>query len=504
VIDLQHATAWHDLTLRRLLRTVAARILAWTIAIGCGSGIVRAADVTFNITFVGQSTPFPPSPTFFYGEVWGEGNYAYVGSDRSGQGISIFDISNPANPQFVPRPGGGGGTTYAGSEMEDVEVYNGIGYFGSDVNPPGTGTGVDIVNLSNPTNPVFLSRVDSSIGGHDKVHTVSVSDGFLYTVDNQTDVVKIFDVSNPSSPQFKWSLDINAPSSVASHEVVVLNDRMYVASKRNDTTGLSCCGWTHIYDVSNVGTTAPVLLTAFESGPRTHTSWPSDDGNILFVAEERSNGDFHIYDISMIDQPNDPDNPVLLKTLNRTNVGIDAHSPHHPFVRGNLLFVAWYEAGLQVFNITDPANPVHVGAFDTYVGTNTNFSGDWGVYPMLGLDRVLLGDRQRGLIIVDATGVLAPGDYDQNGIVDDLDFDTWSANLGTNYPAADGNKNGTVDAADYVIWRKHLGETLPPGLGSGSVISFSPVVPEPATLPLLVMGIAAIVQQRPQRRTRRR
>jgi choice-of-anchor B domain-containing protein len=475
-----------------IVRFLAAGLLAAQLL----TGLAGAADVTFNITFVGQSRPFAPSPTFFYGEVWGEGNYAYVGSDRTNQGISIFDISDPANPQFVPRPGGGGGTTYPGSEMEDVEVYNGIGYFGSDVNPPGTGTGVDLVDLADPTNPVFLSRVDSSIGGHNKVHTVSVSDGLLYTVDNATDVVKIFNVSNPSSPQLVTSLDIGAPTSVASHEVVVLNDRMYVASKRNDTTGLSCCGWTHIYDVSNVGTTGPVLLKAFESGPRTHTSWPSDDGNLLFVAEERSNGDFHIYDISMIDQPNDPDNPLLLKTLNRTNVGIDAHSPHHPFVRGNLLFVAWYEAGLQVFNIADPANPVHVGAFDTFAGTATNFSGNWGVYPMLGLDRVLLSDRQRGLIIVDATGVLAAGDYDQNGIVDSRDYDTWAANVGTNNKAADGNKDGIVDAADYVIWRKHLGETLPPGLDAGASSSAVPAVPEPSGLLLFAVGFGTLLSRR--------
>ena len=31
--------------------------------------------------------------------------------------------------------------------------------------------------------------------------------------------------------------------------------------------------------------------------------------------------------------------------------------------------------------------------------------GDWGVYPYLGQDRVLLSDRNTGLYVVDATGV---------------------------------------------------------------------------------------------------
>ena len=249
-------------------------------------------------------------------------------------------------------------TMYPGNEMEDVEVHNGIGYFGSDVLPTTSGTGVDIVGLSNPASPVMLSRVNSLIGGHNKVHTLTVNKGFLYTSDNATDIVKIFNVANPSSPQFVKSLDLRRPSGVASHEVVVSNDRLYVASKDNDFT--NCCGWTHIYDVANPA--APVLLKSFLSGPRSHTATPTADGNTLIVAEERPNGNVHLYDISMINQPNDPDTPLLLKTLNRTSVGIDAHSPHHPHLHGNLLFLGWYEAGLQVFNIADPANPVHVGA----------------------------------------------------------------------------------------------------------------------------------------------
>ena len=261
-----------------------------------------AADVTFNISYLAGSNPIPPVPPspFSYADVWAEGGYAYVGSDRSGQGVAIFSLANPASPVHL--------TTYAGSEMEDVEVWDGIGYFASDVNAATGRTGVDIVDLSIPFDPIRLSRVDSSIGAHNKVHTISVSEGFLYTADNETDVVKITNVTNPSSPVLAKSLDLGAPAGVATHEVIVRNDRLYVASKDNSTT--TCCGWTHIYDVANPAN--PVLLKAFLSGPRSHTALPSADGKTLIVAEERSNGNVNLFDISMIDQPNDPDNPALL------------------------------------------------------------------------------------------------------------------------------------------------------------------------------------------------
>ena len=113
-----------------------------------------AADVTFNISYLAESNPIPPVPpsTVSYADVWAEGGYAYVGSDRPGQGVAIFSLANPASPAYL--------TTYAGSEMEDVEVWDGIGFFASDVNAATGRTGVDIVDLSIPFDPIRLSRVD--------------------------------------------------------------------------------------------------------------------------------------------------------------------------------------------------------------------------------------------------------------------------------------------------------------------------------------------------------
>jgi hypothetical protein len=189
----------------------------------------------------------------------------------------------------------------------------------------------------------------------------------------------------------------------------------------------------------------------------------------------------------------------LLKSFNESNVChggdcVDAHSPHHVHIYGNLMFMPWYEAGLQVFNIVDPANPVYVGAFDTSPGNADNFSGNWGVDLSLGLDRVLLSDRQRGLIVVNATGVVARGDYNMDMSVNDADYTTWTQAFGTDRsglhdgPLGDGNYDELADAADYVVWRKFYGTTGPgsplPGLFSGS-----PAVPEPAAL--LLAGVGA-------------
>jgi hypothetical protein len=529
-----------------------------------------AVDVTFNITLIDEENPHPPTNTlpgqpsgstssFSYADVWSENGFVYVGSDRGrllspnqnlprGRGVAVFSITNSGNATFLPRdisvpppPTGFVDTTYVGNEMEDVEVYNGVGYFASDTNDASASprTGVDIVDLSDPAIPVFLSRVDGSdclagnpgVCAHGKVHTVSIQrfnigaeneQRFMYTSDNSSPTVMITDVSDPMSPQLvsRIQLPFNAPtnsSNMDAHEVVVRDNRLYVASKNPGSSTTD--GWVHIYDVSTPS--APVLVKNFLSGASTHTSMPTADGKTLVVAEERSNGNVKLYNIE------DPQNPMLVQTLNRGNVcrfyngdgdcsdvseqRIDAHSPHHVHVYGNLLFLPWYEAGLQVFNIADPANPIYVGAFDTYEGTNTNFSGNWGVDLSLGLDRVLISDRQRGLLVLDATGVVAKGDYNMDMVVDDEDLAVWSKVFGTDYnglhnfyesgahdpPFGDGNYDEVIDAADYVLWRKFQGTAGPvgyavPDIGGGAGSG----VPEPGSALLVAIGAATMLLPR--------
>jgi hypothetical protein len=85
------------------------------------------------------------------------------------------------------------------------------------------------------------------------------------------------------------------------------------------------------------------------------------------------------------------------------------------------------------------------------------------------------------------------GDYDIDGDSDNADYDRWRATFGQSVGVpgnlADGNKNGVVDAADYAVWRDNLGTSLFTGVGPGLG---SAVVPEPGTLALSVISLAAI------------
>ena len=69
--------------------------------------------------------------------------------------------------------------------------------------------------------------------------------------------------------------------------------------------------------------------------------------------------------------------------------------------------------------------------------------------------RILRNGQWSALTEATFMPAVVAGDYDRNGIVDNLDYQVWRSDFGsTAKSAADGNGDGEVSAADYVVWRK--------------------------------------------------
>ncbi len=415
--------------------------------------LLETPSTQAQIRLVGE---LDPSATTSYGDIWGSNDYAFLGS-RLGEGVFIIDIADPAAPFVASNylPSGG-------AAPQDVKVQGDVGYFA--MNSQG---GVDLVDLSDPTQPTFLSNL--AIGG---VHNVFISGDHLFTASGSSPFVKAFDVSNPAEPLFLYDI----PTGSRTHDMTVLGDRMYVSNFG---------GGTQIFDLSSMSTeTQPELLGSFLSGPNTHSNWVTDNGQTLVSAAEINNGTISIYDIA------DPANAQLLSEFNSRDFLVEgirrSHIPHNPVVVGDLLYVSWYQIGVQVFDISDPSNPVHLGRFDT--------QNNWGVYPFLGPETILLSDIENGLQIVDVTSALngTVGDFNGDGEWDCADLDQLLAEIasgsgnrdfdvsgdgtlnplidvrewliiaarknlpdGAEYSPADANLDGNVDQADFDLWLDH-------------------------------------------------
>ncbi len=377
------------------------------------------------------------SSSLKFSDIYADGNIAVVGSYNC-RGVFISDVSNPDAPVWAswynPSPT---------QQFLEAIVIGDRGYFGSGGNTTqSNGDGVHIVDLTNLSNPILLGKVNStSGGGYNTVHEMMVFDhgGARYLLENSNVTgnrnLKIINVTNPAAPVLKWEFLSSDGGWV--HAMHIRGNRMYLS-------GFSSSTRVDIYDISNLGTTAPALLGSVAMGSGSnHSAWTNETGEYLYTAREVNNGDLRVYDVRV------PEAPLLIRTFRAADLDLNAITPHNPVVMGNKLYVAWYHAGTQVFDITDPTTPIRVGQYDTYqqefapteeemeIYNNadpwdimcgagnlqnllpTQYGGNWAVFPFLGEDKVLLGDLTTGLYIVDATQATVPA----KNVVADFDGD---------------------------------------------------------------------------------
>jgi len=89
-----------------------------------------------------------------------------------------------------------------------------------------------------------------------------------------------------------------------------------------------------------------------------------------------------------------------LATLN-SNVN-EFSIAHNLMIKDDLVYISYYQDGLQVFDISNPVNPIQVAYYDTYMPENTGgYAGAWGIYAFLPSGNILISDVQSGLFVLE-------------------------------------------------------------------------------------------------------
>ncbi len=390
--------------------------------------VLPAAVLSQKVRLRSKITPVCASGSNLrFADIFAEGTTAVQGSYGC-RGVFIYDLTDPDSPVLASwyNPG-------SDQQFLEAIIFNGRGYFGS-----GNGGGVHIVDLTNPYAPAVLGVVTPASGaGFSSIHEMVVfrQNGRDYLIENfngfTSKLLKIIDITVPASPFLVRELNPSEPVWV--HAMVVRGNRLFTSGWGSGASR----GRTEIYDIANIASQAPTLLgfiedtTSITAGNNMHSSWPSEDGKFLYSCRETNNGtgDVRVYNIS------DPATPLLVNSLTMQDLGLNAVSPHNPVVMGNYLYVSWYQAGVQVFDITSPASPTHVGQYDTFENAfaqppdeerslaeaepwdlvcgsefrqnllPTSYDGNWAVFPFLGQDKVLAGDLRNGLLVLDASEI---------------------------------------------------------------------------------------------------
>lgn len=387
------------------------RIHTLALASACTLAATAAIAQNFNIDLVGTWDQDPGT----YGDVWGEGDLAYVG--KFGEPwVLILDVSDPASPQLVskytvPPPN-------QNTSAQDVKTGDGLMFIGLEADG---NAGAQIVDIRDPAAPRHL--VDISINAD--THNVFYADGWLYLADSRTNRfaaidLRGFDPDNPPSTITTPTWWVNNVGHFV-HDITVQGDRLYA----------SAWDGIYVYDVSDIENQPPRLLGS-APGDATHSAWATADQRYLVTAEERSSGGIKLYEVT-------PDGSGGVYLSLRDSYAVSGETVHNPLVMRGRVYCSWYGLGCMIFNIDrDTGTLVHTGRYDT--------PSAWGIYPFLGPARILLSDMASGLYVLSICEV----DFDGSGALDTQDFLAFLNAWSTRNPAADWDGNGLIDTRDFL------------------------------------------------------
>jgi len=307
--------------------------------------------------------------TCSYG-VYTVGEYAYVctltlSSPSNVPGLSIVDISSPANPQEI-------GFCSIPDYALDVYVIEDYAYVvASDA-------GLRVINVSDPTNPYEIGFCDTFCDSSDPMNTtwaIYVAGNYAY-VSAWNAGLRIIDISNPSNPYEVGFHD--TPGNVFG--IYVLGNYAYLADR---------WGGFRVVDVSNPE--APYELGFCQTPDDARSVYVL--GNHAYVATR--NAGLRIIDVS------NPTNPY---EIGFCNIAPGKYSiANDIYVAGGYAYIADYYNGLRVINVSDPIHPQEVGFF--YIEGTTSES------PRLHFDSdyIYLAYGCSALLILRYTSIPTPG-----------------------------------------------------------------------------------------------
>lgn len=284
----------------------------------------------------------------------------------------IFDVSAPDDPELIA-------TIYGEGRSTDVEIRGNVLWVATEYDPDDHGA--YSYDITDPAAPVPLGSLSGT--GLEECHTIWLDGDILYCAsssDTGDGDIHLVDVTDPANPVPRGNVGISTP----------IHD-MYV--KDGFAVGSFLWGGFAFLDVSDPDAPSVIHTEPYDDA-FTHNAWPTGDGSHLLTTDETTNGHIRIWDVT------NRAAPVQVGEY-YADPGSTTHAiVHNVQVQGDLAYIAWYEAGVHVIDISNPASPLLVGWFDTWseptVGT---FAGAWSAAPKG--NRVYVSDFSSGLYIME-------------------------------------------------------------------------------------------------------
>lgn len=245
----------------------------------------------------------------------------------------------------------------------------------------------DIVDVTDPAAPFLAATLAAG------AHTLFIEGPTVYLVGG-AGLVDMFDVSVPTAPRRLATFD---PELFAGgHDLYVADGIAYVSAPFR---GLA------IVDARS--RTAPVLAALAEQDIERywHSPWVTEVAGRKIAIHGDEGGDGRLATIDL-----DPTSPTYLQELGawtpRSNVSL-----HNVVAHGEHAYLAHYQDGVRILDLSDPTQPEVVAHYNTWSEDDAaaNFySGAFGLEVDPVNRRIYVADSIRGLIILEGAGDLFP------------------------------------------------------------------------------------------------
>jgi hypothetical protein len=290
------------------------------------------------------------------------GSFAAVGGGVDGERhtFHMVDASDPAVPQVI--------SNYKTSHSVADVIFDGtLAFLG--------GNGVEVLDLSDPTDPVSLAKID----GLGLVRSLKVVDTILYAVAYQGGM-SILDIQDPTSPQVLLARHDGQGSQW--FDLAVDGSYAYLVKS----------GGFFVYNVQTSSSPLFVSSLPLDFGPTLPYTLMKIEikGEKAIIAGGSRNG-VVVIDLS------DPANPKLdldyFVNGDKTDLEIEG---------GIGFFAAGRDGGLQILDLFDPLQPAFLGSF---VSTGLKSAGETVGVDVEG-DDIYLAESVGGLSIVRYDGCI--------------------------------------------------------------------------------------------------
>jgi choice-of-anchor B domain-containing protein len=318
----------------------------------------------------------PPTQPSAYSSIWGYVDpptgkeYAILGSTL---GTHIVDCTDPTNPIGRGRidsanPGD------SANAWREMKTYGRYCYSVSEAHG-----GMQIIDLTNPDQPALVRLWGNWSNTH--TITVDVGAGIAYASGTNRGVVIVNVRTNPANPT-----ELGTFPSPYIHDCAVENGYAYFCAQNSNTL--------RIYDAAASPTLPELSRIGLPGTQIAHNCWPTRDGTICVTTNETAGGPVGIFNIS------DKRFPALISTWRVNPQTAPNAIPHNAYIVDHVVHLSYYTEGYRAVDISDPANPVEVGYYDTHVGGSSGFAGAWGCYHAQPSGNIYISDIQGGLFVL--------------------------------------------------------------------------------------------------------